>query len=82
MVVKHPLLSEKAVNLIEKENTLVFVVEKQATKQQIKKAVEELYDVKVTGVRTSINMRGQKRAFVKLEGKKAAMDLATKLNIM
>ena len=82
MVVKFPLLSEKAVDLIEKENKLVFVVERNSTKKEIKKAVEELYKVKVESVKTAINMRGQKRAFVKLNKKNNAGDLAVKLNII
>lgn len=82
MVVRYPLLTEKAVNLIERENKIVFVVDKNATKQEIKKEVEELYTVKVDKVRTVITPKGEKRAFVKLIGKNAASDLATKLNII
>ena len=82
MVVRYPLLTEKAVNLIEKENKIVFVVDKNATKQEIKEEVEELYGVKVDKVRTVITPKGEKRAFVKLIGKNAASDLATKLNII
>jgi len=82
MVVKYPLLSEKAVNLVEKENKLIFIVDKSATKEQIKKTVEELYNVEVEKVNTSINSKGQKRAFVKFKKDKAAIDLATKLNII
>jgi large subunit ribosomal protein L23 len=82
MVIKYPLLSEKSVSLIEKENKLIFVVEKNATKAEIKKSVEKLYDVKVADVQTSINMKGEKRAFVKFIGENAASNLATKLNII
>ena len=82
MGVRYPLLSEKSVNLIEKENKLIFVVDKSSTKAEIKKEIEELYNVKVADVQTSINMKGEKRAFVKLIGENAASDLATKLNII
>jgi len=82
MVIKYPLLSEKSVGLIEKENKLIFIVEKNATKTDIKKKIEELYGVKVADVQTSINMKGEKRAFVKLIGENAASNLATKLNII
>lgn len=82
MVIKHPLLSEKAVDLIEKENKLVFKINKAATKQDIKKEVERLYNVKVENVNTSIDMRGNKKAFVKLAKENSAADLATKLNIL
>lgn len=82
MVVNYPLLTEKAVDLIDKENKIVFRVDKQATKEQIKKSVEELYDVKVVKVNTSLDMKGNKKAFVKLDKKNSAADLATKLNVL
>src|SRR3989338_5106660 len=46
-ILKYPLVTEKAVNMIDAENKLVFVVDGKATKQIVKKAVEELYKVKV-----------------------------------
>jgi len=82
MVVKYALLTEKAVDLIEKENKLIFRVERNATKAEIKKAVEELYKVQVDKVNTAIDMRGNKKAFVKLGKGSSASDIATKLNIL
>lgn len=82
MVIKYALLTEKSIDLIEKENKLVFCVDKGATKKVIKDAVEELYNVKVSKVNTVRDMKGNKKAFVKLEGKGTAADLATKLNML
>lgn len=82
MAIRYPLLSEKAVDLIEKENKLIFVVDKSSTKQEIKEQIEELYSVKVEDVNTSIDMRGKKKAFVKLAKANSAAELATKLNIL
>ena len=82
MVIHFPLISEKAVDLIEKQNKLVFIVDKDATKEEIKKAVEELYKVKVIKVNTSTNIKGRKRAFVKLSKENPATEIATKLNII
>jgi len=82
MAIKHPLLSEKSVDLIEKENKLVFRVERDSTKPEIKKEVEELYGVKVESVNVLHDMRGNKKAFVKLAKGSSASDLATKLNIL
>ena len=82
MVIEYPLLSEKAVGAIERENKLVFIVRKDSTKQQIKKAVEEMYEVKVASVNTMISMKGVKRAYVKLMPQFKAIDLATKLKII
>ncbi len=82
MAIKHPLVTEKAVDLIEKENTLMFSVDETATKADIKKEVEELYKVKVMAVRTLKSRKHGKRAFVKLAKGNSASDLATKLNMM
>lgn len=82
MVIKYALLTEKAVDLIEKENKLIFRVEKNATKKEIKEGVEKLYGVKVSKVNTILDMKGQKKAMVKLVGDGAAAELATKLNVL
>ncbi len=82
MIIEYPLITEKSVGLIEKENKLVFVVEKSATKHDIKKAVEELYGVKVATVNTMISMKGRKKAYVKLRPEFKAADIATKLKVL
>ena len=51
-VVIRPLVTEKGTHLSEKYNTYTFEVNRLATKTDIKKAVEELWDVRVTHVRT------------------------------
>ena len=78
----YPITNEKAVGLIELRNTLIFAVEKSATKQQVKKDVEELFEVKVAAVNTLITPTGQKRAFVKLKEGFKADDVAAKLKIV
>jgi large subunit ribosomal protein L23 len=82
MAIQYPLITEKSVGLIEKENKLVFVVDKDATKHDIKKAVEELYGVKVATVNTLISMKGRKKAYVKLRPEYKASDIATKLKVL
>ncbi|NPA52393.1 MAG: 50S ribosomal protein L23 [Aquificae bacterium] len=49
-----PVLTEKAVNMNEKENKLTFEVSLDATKPEIKQAVEQILGVKVKSVRTVI----------------------------
>ena len=49
-VILYPLMTEVTSRLIETENKLVFIVNIKATKSDIKRAVEELYDVKVEKV--------------------------------
>jgi len=82
MVIKHPSSTEKSIRLMESENKLVFVVEKKATKAEIKKAIEETYKVKVVDVQTFIDKKGNKRAYVKFSDDTPAIDVATQLGLM
>lgn len=80
-IVKHPLSTEKAVRLMESENKLIFIVDKQATKQQIKEAVEQTFKVKIVKVNTLIH-KGKKKAYIKLSPETPAIDVATQLGLM
>ena len=55
-----PVVSEKATQISEKNNRFTFRVSPDANKHQIKDAVEQLYDVKVTGVST-MNYEGKRK---------------------
>jgi len=73
------VLTEKSFRLMERENKLTFIVRREATKKDIKRAVESLYKVKVDKVNTLITIRGEKKAYVKLSPEHSAIDLASKL---
>ncbi len=53
-IIKRPVITEKSTDLRELGNYVVFEVDKRATKPQIKKAVEELFNVRVISVKTMI----------------------------
>ena len=59
-VIIKPLVTEKSTHQQNTRNAYAFQVNQGANKQQIKKAVEKLYDVKVTDVRT-MNRKGKPR---------------------
>ncbi len=59
-IIKKPCLTEKSNLLQEVQNTVTFKVDPRANKIEIKKAVEELFDVKVSNVRTT-PVKGKKR---------------------
>lgn len=82
MAIEYPLLTEKAVGMIEKENKIAFIVEKSSTKKEIKEEFEKLYKVKVANITTIIGMNGKKKAFIKLKPEFKATDLATKLKLI
>jgi large subunit ribosomal protein L23 len=52
-VIRRPLITEKSTNLKELQHTLCFEVHRDATKPEIKKAVESLFSVKVADVRVA-----------------------------
>lgn len=81
-IIKCPLSTEKSIRLMESENKLIFAVDLAAKKQEIKKAVEELFKVKVVKVNTLITPDGEKRAYVKLSPENPAIDIATELGLM
>jgi len=75
------IATEKAVRLIELDNTLIFEVDRRAQKPEIRKEVEKLFNVKVRNVRTSIKSN-KKLAYVQLDRKNPAIDVATKLGMI
>jgi large subunit ribosomal protein L23 len=81
-VIVCPLMTESASLMVEKDNKLVFVVSLKAGKNDIKRAVEELYEVKVKDVNTLITHQGEKKAFVQLQPEYKAADVAIKLGIL
>ena len=80
-VIIRPLVTEKAVSLVEKENKLTFIVDRRATKQDIKRAVEEAFNVKVEKVNTLITPRGEKKAYVKLKPEYNASEIAARIGL-
>jgi len=80
-IISHPHLSEKSMTMVDEENTLVFVVDNRATKPQIRRAVEDLFDVAVKIVNTQNSRKGRKKAYVMLNPDYEALDVATKLGM-
>ena len=80
-VIKYPIQTEKAVRLMELTNSLTLIVDLNANKTEIKKAVEKLFQVKVIKVNTLITPKGKKKAYVKLSKDNPAIDISTKLGL-
>ncbi len=76
-----PIVTEKAVMMIEAQNTLTFETSKIKTKEEIKKEFEEVFNAKVQRIRTLV--RGNKKyAYIQLKKQFPAIDIATKLGLM
>lgn len=67
-VVLRPLITEKGTHLVERHNAYTFEVHPTATKEEIKVAVEHLFDVKVIDIRTQ-NRIGKTRRYRNHRGK-------------
>ena len=81
-VIFYPLMTESASLMVEKDNKLIFVVNVKAGKSDVKKAVEELYEVQVDRITMLITPQGEKKAFVRLKPEFRASDVAIKLGIL
>ncbi|WP_046865356.1 50S ribosomal protein L23 [Microvirga massiliensis] len=68
-VILSPVITEKATNLSE-QNKVVFRVRADATKPQIKEAVEKLFDVKVRSVNTLVT-KGKVKMFRGIRGQRS-----------
>ena len=69
-VLRRPIVSEKSTNAAESGQQVVFEVLTDATKNEIKTAVESLFEVSVEGVQV-INVRGKIKRFGKTPGKRS-----------
>merc|ERR1712179_525160 len=81
-IIQCPVTTESAMKKIEEINTLVFLVDIQATKQKIKEAVRSLYDVQCAKVNTLIRPDGKKKAYVHLTQDYDALDVANRIGII
>ena len=70
MVLREPHTSEKATIMAEKFKQFTFRVLKNATKGEIKAAVEHMFNVKVKSV-SVVNVKGKRKRFKQLNGKRS-----------
>jgi large subunit ribosomal protein L23 len=91
-VIRRPIITEKGLGVKELQHTVVFEVAPDATKTQIKEAVQRIFKVKVDAVRTAIfhgkfRRRGRaegyrrdwKKAYVKLAANEKMIEYAENL---
>lgn len=73
--------TEKVVRILEAENKIVIEVDRRAKKPEIKKEVEEKLGAKVDSINTLIK-DNKKFAYVKLNSKTPAIDIATRFGLI
>ena len=79
-IIFHPYVTEKTMNFMEKNNALEFVVKRNASKTLIKKAIEQMFEVKVKDVNTRITKQG-KHAIVTFMPEFNAEDIGMRIGI-
>ena len=80
-MLRYAYVTEKATAQMDRENKLSFIVDIEDTKEDIKKAVSEIYDVTVVDVKTLITPKGTKKAVVTLSSDDSAEEIASRLGI-
>ena len=80
-IILKPYITEKTFALIENESEICFIVDRSASKPEIIKAVDALYNQKAINVNTARTIYG-KKAFVQFETTEKARDLATKIGML
>lgn len=75
------ITTEKAVRLIELNNTLVIEIDRRDSRTQIKKDFEKMFNVKVDSINILIR-KNKKLAYIKLNEKTPAIDIATKVGMI
>ena len=68
--------------MLEGENKLQFIVQRDATKQDIRRELESVFEQEVSEVRTMMTMKGEKKAIVRCADEKAAEEILSRLGIM
>ncbi|WP_135535876.1 MULTISPECIES: 50S ribosomal protein L23 [Halostella] len=80
-IIVHPLVTEKAMNQMDFDNKLQFIVDLDAAKPEIKEAVQEQFDINVEKVNTQVTMNGRKKATVRLAEEDDAQEVASRIGV-
>lgn len=80
-VIQHPHITEKAMDKMDFENTLQFIVHLDSTKPEIREAIQDRYDVTVESVNTLVTTDGRKKANVRLSEDDDAQDVASRIGV-
>ncbi|KAF5430715.1 MAG: 50S ribosomal protein L23 [Methanophagales archaeon] len=81
-IIKHLVATEKATIMIDDESKLQFIVDIRANKNEIKDAVEMVFETPVKNIRTMITFKGEKKAIIDLKEEGKAREIGTSLGIL
>ncbi len=78
----YPIATEKALNIVDKNNVIIYVVDLRANKKQIKEEFEKTFGVRVASVNTVRTIKNLKKAYIKLDKGVKASEIARKLKLV
>ncbi|MFB6233352.1 MAG: 50S ribosomal protein L23 [Haloarculaceae archaeon] len=81
MTIKYPYVTEKAVDKMDFQNKMQFVVDLDAEKAEIADAVERQFDVTVLKVTTMVTPQAEKKATVQLSEDEDAQEIASRIGV-
>jgi len=81
MIVKHPHVTEKAVDKMDFQNKMQFIVDIDAEKAEIAEEVEDRFGVTVLKVTTMVTPQGEKKATVQLSEDDDAQEIASRIGV-
>jgi large subunit ribosomal protein L23 len=79
---KYPLSTEKSVGIVDRQNTITYMVDPRSSKTQIKAEFEKTFNVKVKSINVINTSKNSKKAFIKLAKGYNATDIALKLKLV
>ncbi|MFB6282066.1 MAG: 50S ribosomal protein L23 [Haloferacaceae archaeon] len=80
-VIEHPIVTEKAMDEMDFENKLQFLVDLDAAKPEVREEVEDRYEVTVESVNTQVTPNGTKKATVRLSEDDDAQEIASRIGV-
>lgn len=81
-VLFYPIATEKAINMIERDNVITYIVSIGAHRDEIKKEFQDTFKVKVAKINVEIEPRNRKKAYITLDKQFKASDIALKLKLV
>ena len=80
-VIEYPWVTEKAMNQMDFDNKLQFIVDLDAEKPEIRDEIEAQYEVTIEKLNTQVTMNGDKKATVTLSEDDDAQEVASRIGV-
>ena len=80
-LIHHPIVTEKAMDEMDFDNKLQFIVDIDAPKGEIVTEIENRYDISIVKINTQVTPKGKKKATVTLSEADDATDIASRIGV-